>query len=62
MKQVVIDVSDPKRKTAVMRNIRRVVASLSRGNINLQYGKFITREDVEKLREKNLAHDFTKSR
>lgn len=62
MKQVVIDISDPKRKAAVARNVRRVVASFSSGNINLQYGRFITREAVEKLRQKNLSHDFTKSR
>lgn len=56
--------NDPssRRKAAVRHNVRRAVAVTSRGNINLQYGRFITREDIERIRKKNLTHDFTKSR
>ena len=43
-------------------NIRHTVAMFSRGNVNLQNGMFITREDLENVRRKNLAHDFTKSK
>lgn len=50
------------RKQALKRSVRRAVAATSRGNINLQYGRFIMREDIEKLRAKNLSHDFTQCR
>lgn len=50
------------RDDEIERNIRRAVAMSSRGNINLQNGMYITREDLENVRKRNLAHDFTKSK
>jgi hypothetical protein len=32
------------------KQVRRAVARFSRGNIRLQYGKYITRKDVERAR------------
>ncbi len=33
-------------------NVRRTVALFSRGNVNLQRGKFFTQDDMESLRER----------
>ena len=50
------------RDEEIERNIRYAVAKHSRGNINLQNGMYITREDLENVRKKILSHDFTKSK
>jgi len=42
--------------------IRNIVARVSRGNVSLAQGKFMTSEDVEKLREENKKYDFVKGR
>ena len=54
-----------KEKERVEQSIREAVAwtvSSHGGNINLQQGRFITQEDLERVRRENLAHDFTKSK
>ena len=43
------------------RLIRRIVANVSRGNVSLSQGRFITTEDVEQMRQKNQKHDFCKN-
>jgi hypothetical protein len=40
-------------------NARAVVQSLSRGNLGLQFGWYVTEEDVEEMRKENKAHNFT---
>lgn len=37
---------------------RRIVAHLSRGNIRLQRGEYVTREELTKQFERAKAHDF----
>jgi hypothetical protein len=50
------------RLQSLERCLRRAVARTACENLNLQRGMFISGEDIEKLRRKNLAHDFTKSK
>ena len=40
--------------------VRSIVSDLSRGNISLQQGKFITTDDLEQLRRENKKHNFCK--
>lgn len=40
-------------------SFRRVVALLSKGNVNLQRGHFATEEEIEELRTKVISYDFT---
>ena len=49
------------RRKAIERDVRVVVANVATGNIGLQRGRFITQEDLEKLRAENQKYDFCKS-
>lgn len=40
------------------RLVRGIVANISRGNVSLQQGNFITTNDLERLRAENKKHDF----
>ena len=51
-----------KNKRDIEKGVRRAVAKTASGNIYLMMGRYITQEDIEKLRKRNLAHDFTKSK
>lgn len=53
-----VPISDAKRAEDQKKAARRIVAGLSRGNISLQNGLFITEKDMEKLREDNQKHNF----
>ena len=37
---------------------RRIVGMLSRGNISLQQGKYITKEQMDQRRKEVMNHDF----
>lgn len=37
---------------------RKIVARLSRGNLSLQQGRYITSEDIERIRKKNREWKF----
>jgi len=45
------------RVSSLKSSLKRAVSRTS-DNLNLQYGRFIMEEDIEKLRRKNFAHDF----
>jgi hypothetical protein len=51
-----------KNKRDIKKGVRRAVAKTDRGNLYLMRERYITQEDIEKLRKRNLAHDFTKSK
>ena len=51
-------VSREESKTARKRLVRGIVSDLSRGNVSLQQGNFITSNDLERLRSENQQHDF----
>lgn len=48
------------RRKSIERDVRGVVANVATGNVGLQYGCFMTREDLEKLRAENQKYDFCK--
>jgi len=50
------------RLRSTKRNIRRIVSSYASGNVLLQRGQYITRRDLEALREKNLNYDYGRSK
>lgn len=37
---------------------RKIVARLSRGNLSLRQGRYITSEDIERIRKKNREWKF----
>ena len=48
----------PESNTELDARVRKIVASLSRGNISLQAGAYETEADVEKLRVAVRNHKF----
>jgi len=47
-------------RNAQNKQVRGIVADLSRGNVSLQQGQFISTNDLERLRSENQKHDFCK--
>lgn len=40
-------------------SVRRIVSRLARGNVRLRRGQYVTREDLERQRERVISCDFT---
>lgn len=41
--------------------VRRIVATLSRGNVSLQSGRFITASQIKRLKAENMKHKFSET-
>lgn len=52
-------ISREKRLRDQERNVRQVVAKLSRGNVSLQFGRYITEAQLNAIREKNRRYTFS---
>ena len=47
---------DPEK--AKRESVRRIVRRLTRGNVRLQQGQYVTKEDLEERRKKVATYDF----
>lgn len=51
-----------RKKRELEKEQERIQESIRQAVRLTQHSEFITREDLEKIREENMKHDFTKSR
>jgi hypothetical protein len=62
VKLTITDAIKKRQKDRRKRLERQVCASVARGNISLQQGNYITREDMDRLQESLLNYDFINQR